>query len=277
MDSNPQSHVLAACRVLLRPIVRLLLNSGITWRDFARVAKASFVEVASEEFGLRGRPTNVARVSILTGIDRHEVARQRAWLKSAGEQALPAWSGPATRVLSGWHQDPEFLDIDGQPRELVPAGEGASFETLCARYGGDRPIGALLKELRSVGAVVDAADGVRLRAAMRNYIPVQFDAEKVAIGARLLQDHANTVVHDLLRPTGAPARLARRAHNARIELRQLPRFHAFLEREGQAFLELVDDWLTQNEAPAGTPSRAMTRVGAGLYQIQDEPTKGNRS
>lgn len=277
MASDPKRPVLAACRVLLRPIVRLLLNSGITWKEFAEVAKTSFVEVATDEFGLRGRPTNVSRVSILTGINRHDVARQREAIATSGEQAVPAWSGAATRVLSGWHQDPDYLDAAGQPLELPPAGPGPSFESLCARFGGDIPWSALLKELRAVGAIVDGSGAGRLKAVMRNYIPVQFDAEKVSIGARLLQDHGNTVVHDLLRPAGAPARLARRAHNARIETRQVPRFHAFLEREGQAFLERVDDWLTQHEAPAGTPERAMMRVGAGLYQIQDEPTKGNRS
>jgi hypothetical protein len=277
MASDPKRHVLAACRVLLRPIVRLLLNSGVTWKEFAEVAKTSFVEVATDEFGLRGRPTNVSRVTILTGINRHDVARQREAIAASGEQAVSAWSGAATRVLSGWHQDPDYLDAAGQPLELPTAGPGSSFETLCARFGGDLPWSALLKELRAVGAIVDGTATGRVRAAMRNYIPVQFDAEKVSIGAHLLQDHGNTVVYDLLRPAGAPARLARRAHNARIETRRLPRFHAFLEREGQAFLERVDDWLTQNEAPAGTPERSMTRVGAGLYQIQDESTKGNRS
>ncbi len=277
MDIEPKRHVLAACRVLLRPIVRLLLKSGITWKEFAEVAKTSFVEVATDEFGLRGRPTNVSRVAILTGINRHEVARQREAIAAAGEQAVPAWSGAATRVLAGWHQDPEYLDATGQPLELMPSGDVPSFERLCARYGGDLPSSALLKELRAVGAVVAGAGRGRLRAAMRNYIPVQFDAEKVAIGARLVQDHAATVVHDLLRPAGTPARFARRAFNPRIEQRQVPRFHAFLEREGQAFLERIDDWLTQNEAPDGAPERSLIRVGAGLYQIQDEPRRGKRS
>lgn len=277
MAHDPKRHVLAACRVLLRPIVRLLLKSGITWKEFAEVSKTSFVEVATDEFGLRGRPTNVSRVAILTGINRHEVARQREAIAAAGEQATPAWSGAATRVLSGWHQDPEFLDAAGQPLELPPSGDAPSFERLSARYGGDLPSSALLKELRAVGAIVDGHAPGHLRAAMRNYIPVQFDAEKVAIGAELIQDHAATVVYDLLRPAGTPARLARRAFNTRIEHRLVPRFHAFLEREGQAFLERIDDWLTQNEAPADAPARSVTRVGAGLYQIQEDSTRGNRS
>ena len=74
-------HVLAGCRVLLRPVVRLLLKSGITWKEFAEVAKSVFVEVATREFGIRGRPTNTSRVAILTGINRHDVAKQRELLE----------------------------------------------------------------------------------------------------------------------------------------------------------------------------------------------------
>lgn len=275
MEHELKSHVLAGCRLLLRPIVRLLLKSGITWKEFAELAKSSFVEVATEEFGIRGRPTNVSRVAILTGINRHEIARQRALLETGGADATPVYAGSATRVLSGWHQDPDYLGPRGQPLAIVASGPAPSFEDLCARYGGDIPVSALLKELKSTGAVT--ADGGKLRAAMRNYIPLQFDAEKVLVGANLLQDHASTVVYDLMRPAGTAARLARRAHNARVDARALPEFQAFMEREGQAFLERVDDWLTRHEAPPDSQERAVVRLGAGVYQIQDDFKRGTRT
>ena len=58
MEINPKASVLMACRVLLRPIVRLLLRSGIPWKDFAELVKTTYVEIATDEFGIRGRPTN---------------------------------------------------------------------------------------------------------------------------------------------------------------------------------------------------------------------------
>lgn len=278
MAEDIKSHVLAGCRVLLRPIVRLLLKSGVTWKEFAEVAKTSFVEVATDEFGIRGRATNVSRVAILTGINRHEISRQRDRLASgdSAEPGRPTYAGSATRVLSGWHQDPDYLDEQGQPRSIPPTGPAPSFEDLSARYGGDIPWSALLKELRAVGAVANGG-GVDLHPVMRNYIPVKFDAEKVLVGANLLHDHAHTVVYDLIRPAGQPARLARRAHNARVDARAVPEFHEFLEREGQAFLERIDDWLTAHEAPADARERAVVRVGAGVFQIQDDLKRGKRS
>lgn len=274
MVKSIKSNVLAGCRVLLRPIVRLLLKSGVTWKEFAELSKTAFVEVATAEFGIRGRPTNVSRVAILTGINRHEIARQRELLDSGGG-AAPTYAGSATRVLSGWHQDPDYLGRDGTPLEIAPSGPAPSFEDLCARYGGDIPGSALLKELKAVGAV--AVNGGALRAAMRNYIPVKFDGEKVLVGASLLHDHANTVVHDLVRDADSPARMARRAHNARIDARALTEFTTFMEREGQAFLERIDDWLTRHEAPPDAQDHTLVRVGAGVFQIQDDVKRGTRS
>jgi len=275
MDSDMKSHVLAGCRVLLRPLVRLLLKSGITWKEFSDLSKSVFVDVATREFGIRGRPTNTSRVAILTGINRHEIARQRERLAGGEGNATPAYAGSATRVLSGWHQDPDYLEAGATPRAIPAEGPAPSFEDLCVRYAGDIPVTALLKELKSVGAVEQ--QGTRLMARMRHYIPLQFDAEKMAIGAQLLRDQAETVVYDLTRPTGEPARLARRAHNARIDARAVPAFHEFMKREGQAFLERVDDWLTRHEVPADAQERAVIRLGAGVYQVQDDIRRGTRT
>ena len=141
--------VMQTCRVLLRPIASLLLKCGMTWREFAEVSKSVFVAVASQDFGLNGRPTNVSRVSILTGVSRKEIARVRTLLEQEADP-LPNKTTDATRVLSGWHQDPDFLTADGKPCILPAEGDGASFATLWQRYGGDVPVTSMRKELERV-------------------------------------------------------------------------------------------------------------------------------
>ncbi|MEO8445228.1 MAG: DUF6502 family protein, partial [Gammaproteobacteria bacterium] len=97
MDALDRSVVVQTCRVILRPIASLLLKCGMTWREFAEVSKGVFVAVASEDYGLNGRPTNVSRVSILTGVSRKEVARVRDLI--ANEAApLPNKTTDATRM-----------------------------------------------------------------------------------------------------------------------------------------------------------------------------------
>jgi len=113
--------VVQTCRVLLRPIASLLLQCGMTWREFAEVSKSVFVTVASQDYGLKGRPTNVSRVSILTGVSRKEIARVRALLEQEAEP-MPNKTTDATRLLSGWHQDPDFVAPTGEPLVLAPDG-----------------------------------------------------------------------------------------------------------------------------------------------------------
>jgi hypothetical protein len=276
MEFDPKKAALSACRLLLRPLVYLLLKSGVSWREFAEVSKTSFVEVATDRFGIRGRPTNASRVAILTGLGRREVARQRELLE-AGSPPEPPYLNAATRVLSGWHQDPDYLDADGQPRVIAATGAAPSFEDLCRRHGGDIPASALLKELRSVGAI-SRGDDRALRALSRVYIPLRVDAAKVLRAGSVLEDIGTTVVHDLTCPPRQLLRFERRAVNDRIAQKHLAEFRQFLELEGQGFLERVDDWLTRHEASAEESARGETlRLGVGVYHLQSDSKPGSPS
>src|SRR5262245_35143157 len=109
MASASTTQVLAASRQWLRPVVHVLIRCGVTWREFSELAKTTFVDVATSQFGKRGRPTNVSRTAVLTGLARREVRKQRKALESA-PRAPTGYVTKASLVLSAWHLDPEFLD-----------------------------------------------------------------------------------------------------------------------------------------------------------------------
>ena len=164
-----RTRILDALGRLLEPIVLLLLKSGITWREFADLAKVKFVQVATNEFGIRGRPTNASRVAILTGIDRRDVRKLRAG--TAEQPAFaPGFMSKPTQVLDGWFHDPNFRTASGEPRDLQVSEGDDSFAALVRRYVPGIPHVAMIKELRAVGAIEELPDG-RLRALKRNYIP----------------------------------------------------------------------------------------------------------
>jgi hypothetical protein len=272
MDTEAKSPTLLATRHLLKPVVRWLLRGGVTWKEFTDLSRSVFVKVASEEFGIRGRPTNLTRVAIVTGINRREVARQRAEL-DAEVPREPVYLNAAQRILSAWHQEPAYFDADRAPRLLPLDGPAPSFADLCDRHGGDLPMSALLKELRAVGAVRQEGDGVR--AVARSYIPQQMDPDKVLRAGDVLNDIGSTVVHDLICPPGEPLRFERRAENDSIDPRALPAFREFLELEGQAFLERVDDWLSQHAVARQNGSEvAPIRLGVGVYHLQSSINGG---
>lgn len=264
MDT-PKHTILSAFRLIFRPVARILLLAGVTWKEIAEVAKATYVEVASAEFGIRGRPTNASRVAILTGFTRKEVARLRDLLASDDSQVIEKMNH-ATRVLSGWYTDPEFVSEQGAPLALIPDGKGRSFETLCRRYASDVPATTMLKELKHVGAVTESPAG-DLIVQTRYYMPLQMDPEQILSSGSVMQDLGNTVAHNLFRKKGQAARFERRATNTRVAAETVPEFQAFLEDEGQAFLERIDAWLTAHELDNDSTQEGI-RLGLGAYWIE---------
>src|SRR5215468_10293020 len=134
MGAALTTHVSAATRQWLRPLIHVLIRCGITWREFAEVARTAYVEVATTQFGKRGRPTNVSRTAVLTGLARREVRTQRERISEA-PAPLTGYVTKASLVLSAWHLEPPFVDASGKPVLLPLEGAGASFSNLLKRCG----------------------------------------------------------------------------------------------------------------------------------------------
>jgi hypothetical protein len=269
MEAVTPSQALEAARQWLRPAIHVLLRCGVPWKEFAESAKSVYVEVATERFGKRGRPTNVSRTAVLTGLTRRDVRKQRVRLASA-EPAPSGYVTKASLILTAWHHDPDFLDKKGKPRTLALEGEDVSFAGLVKRCGGaDVQPTTLLKELIAAGCVKRQADG-RLKVLLRDYIPHNMNAQMVRLWATGLADIATTSSHNLTRGPKEPSRFERAAVNDRIPVAAVKEFRIFLEQEGQAFLEKVDAWLSAHQVAAtGQPDDELTRLGVGAYQIQD--------
>jgi hypothetical protein len=269
MSEDSKSIILRAFRLLLQPIVRTLVRSGVTWKEAAEVCKTTFVEVASREFGLHGRPTNMSRVAIMTGLGRRDVSRIRKLL--ADEQPVDfRRMNNATRLLTGWHLDAAYLDDLGQPRDLLFTGNEPSFTGLARKHAGDIAPITMSRELQRVGAVMELDDG-SLRVLKRFYMPLAIDADAVLRGGSVLRDLGNTIDYNLVRDTDTLTRFEGRATNVNIHAVDLAEFRAYLEEEGQSFLERVDEWLTRHEPSTETRRKyKKMRLGVGIYQIQDD-------
>jgi hypothetical protein len=264
-----RARILDALERLLEPIVLLLLKSGITWREFADLAKVKFVQVATNEFGIRGRPTNASRVAILTGIDRRDVRKLRVVTAEQPVLASGFMSKP-TQVLDGWFHDPNFRTPSGEPRDLQVSEGEDSFAALVRRYVPGIPHVAMIKELRAVGALEELPDG-RLRVLKRNYIPRELTDNQIRLWGSVLEDVGTTLEHNLMRNVSERPRFERRALSLTVERRALPEFEAFLAAEGQAFLERVDDWLASHQLDdTGSAPMQGIRLGVGVYEILEE-------
>ena len=173
-----------------------------------------------------------------------------------------------------------FGDAAGRifpPRESAAQIAAASGAPVYGPFGiGAGTVGGrMLKELRASGAIADAA-GNRLRVLKRHYIPRELNENLIRLWGSVLRDLAATFEHNVSRDEADPPRFERRAISLRIDVKALPQFREMLEREGQAFLERIDEWLAAHEidTTAGAPG---IRLGVGVYHVQDKDPRPTRS
>ncbi|NGP54412.1 DUF6502 family protein [Thioalkalivibrio sp. XN8] len=269
-----KSAIVEAASRALRPLARMLLASGLTFREFNALARRVFVSVATDEFGRGGRPTNVSRVSLMTGIARKEVKKLRDELAQQDPPA-PALrkTTEATRVLSAWHESPGYQDADGAPLAIPREGPAPSFAALHHEHGGDIPASTLEKDLVRTGAVGIGEDG-RLRALTRYFMPLPLEADAVDRAGDVLMAMGNTVTRNLTRKPGSVGRFEGRATHPQIPARAEAEFRQFLETEGMRFLEAMDRWLLQHAPQSPHEAKDAIRLGVGVYQITEPPESG---
>jgi Family of unknown function (DUF6502) len=257
----------AAVRQLLRPLVRLLLRHSVPFAAFEEMAKKVYVDVALADFPLPDKKPSASRASILTGLNRKEVARLVSEPAGAGGQTAERYNR-AARVLTAWTRDPEFVYATGKPRPLEIEGK-LSFSALVKRHSGDMPVRAVLDELLRVGAVRQGDDG-RIELVARAFVPHTSEVDKIGILGSDVADLIDTIDHNLQHGTAHP-RFQRKVMYHSIDAAALPAFRKLSSAQGQMLLEKLDRWLAArdvDDAP-GTPVATKVRVGLGVYYFEE--------
>jgi len=106
------SSLISAVRHLLRPLVKLLLTHSITFPFMSNLLKSIYVEVATEEFRLQGKPQTDSRISLLSGVHRKDVKNLRP--ERIHEQTISSTVSLSTRLVKLWSSDPQRLDETGR-------------------------------------------------------------------------------------------------------------------------------------------------------------------
>jgi hypothetical protein len=281
MRSSIQTEILNGVHSFMKPIARFLLRSGIGFREFSNVCKIAFVEVSTSDYGIRGRPTNISRVAVMTGLTRKEVKSMRGKIDAEPEDGL--WLGKLnlpTQILHYWHNDPDFCETPGNPKSLPLSGPFPSFSDLVHRYAGDIPPGAMRVELMRAGAVVEESSGNLLPTRI-HYIPEDVDEKFVRSMYFALSNLASTLVHNAnanVQENGSELRrLERYVWTARISPSDAEEFKILAEQKSAKMLSELDDWIGAREQlrlaqrPQDSDSEiAKAGYGLGVYSIESD-------
>ena len=259
----------AATLTFLRPLVRLFLRNGFSAKTFFELAKQTYVEVASDECGVKEKKASISRIAILTGLTRKEV-QLLLTNPEARDTASEKQYNRAARVIGGWLKDPAFGDGKGHPAPLQLKGKRGSFSALVKRYSGDMPVRAIFDELVHVGAIQELKDG-RICLRSRGYIPQKGDAEKLAILGTDTAHLIATIDYNLYQAPSTP-RFQRKVMYDNIPQEAAKEFQILAAAQGQELLETLDRWLSHRDHDVNPSSKGTgrVRVGLGVYQFEED-------
>lgn len=272
MKNSSNSIVLLALLKALRPIARLLMKAGIGYREFAEISKCAFVDVATSDYGLRGRPTNISRVAVMTGLTRKDVKRLRDKI-SAGTQVDMTRVIPPAEIIEKWHSDQVFVDATGRPRILSFDGPEPSFAGLVKKYGGDIPPGAMRTELKRVGALDENEHG-DLTVTKKYFRPVERDDQLKRALSQALYGLALAIDHNL-GETDEKSWVERLAYSTRIRSNDRSRVRRLSQDRASEFVESVNDLFSAYETiySDDEPDETSTTVGVGVYYFETDDSE----
>lgn len=273
MKESAQRQILSALLVAMRPIAKMLLRTGIGYREFNEIAKSAFVDVATKNYGLRGRPTNISRVAVMTGLTRKEIRRIRNKI-SDGDGSVVARSTPLGEVLHRWYSDEEFLDEEGYPLALPFDGGSPAFSTLVKRSGGDIPPGALRTELKRTGAIEETREGL-LRPLKRSAMAQEVHDKIITGLIRGIYPLATTIAHntDPDKVNGSWAQ--RTVSTASVRKEDLSRIRRVSRARLEELTESIDDlfmaYETLHSKDNDRSESKILDVGIGVYYYETNP------
>ncbi len=214
--------------------------------------------VAAATTRAEGKATD-SRLSIMTGLQRRDVARLRAFA------AKPARPTPLTRLVSLWRTLPDYAP-GGQPVLLDRAGEAPSFDHLARLVRQDIHPRTLLDALEAAGTVRIEGDKVRLLASA--YLPPGGSAEQLAYLAANVGDHLRAATANV--DGAAPPFFERALHHSGLTETQVGDLQTRFAAAMMALLEELSREAEAMKREAGVEAHHRVRLGGYGFTAPEE-------
>jgi hypothetical protein len=267
-----------AIRRLLRPMVRQFVAYGISYPAVSHMLKELYVDVADADFALPFKRQTDSRLSLITGINRKEVAQMRR-RRRASLQLVDTEGSVATHLIGRWMAAPPYTTPEGMPQALpyeTGNPDDITFARLVHEVGADVPVRSVLDELLRVHAVELRPDG-RVALIRQAHIPAADAEAKLGLLASDPAELFCTIVHNIEHPDAA--RLQRKVvydnvgSDALADLRtRTVEIGEDLVRRANALLASYD-----RDRNPDAPGGRRSRVVVGVYYHEEESEPGEPS
>ncbi len=253
---------------LLRPLVSLLIRSGVTYPVTADLLRDLYVDVALRDILTDAKARTDSRVSLLTGVHRKEIRRQRA--TPGGDEGTPEVVTLSSQIIARWLGAAPWAGAGGVPVPLPRAApDGApSFDGLVASVTKDVRPRAVLDEWLTQDLVrLDAQDRVVLN--VDSFVPRPGRDEQMFYFGRNLHDHIAAAAANVSAVAKAPF-LDRSVHYDALPVAAAEQLEA-MGREAAVRMLLDINRRAMELAEAHDPPTGPTRrVNLGVYLYAED-------
>src|ERR1700722_16836085 len=275
-SSEERDALLALFPALLRPLMPVALERGISVREISDSVRRAYVHVLEGRMAGQDRQLSDARLALVAGLTRSEVKMFRdPRRKASGSGGTVTPFQQVAKLLTVWHTHPRFsgayglaFDLDlGAAADPSRRSFGELVET--AVPGADRDI--LLDELIATNSA-EIVDQNTLRCRARAAVKVSSDDSSAAPlidrAAKCLEAAASSFAHNLLRENIGKTYFERMVvSDHALSERSRNEFSVVAQNRGDSYVGELDSWLAKHTE--ADESGAGRRYGVGVYFFEE--------
>lgn len=263
--NKTQTALVKAVNFLCKPLIRLLIEKGITFPQFRELLKELYVEVADEHFSLDDNRPSDSRIFVLTGIHRKDIKRIRQQ-NEQGEQQITSSASLGGEIVARWNSMPEFLDEKGNARPLLKSGkkDEVGFEQLVSSISKDVRPRVILEEWLRLNIVRLKDDYVILNKSA--FITNKEFKEMAYYLGHNVHDHMASCVNNIL-SEGEPM-LERSVYYASLTESSVNKLNTIASKKGNDLLQHLNKQAIKLYDEDKHKDDAVYRMRLGVYWYQ---------
>lgn len=262
-----QAALVKAVIMLCRPLVRLLIEKGMTFPQFRDLIKELYVDVASKQFSLDDKTPSDSRIFVLTGVHRKDIKRLREKI----DQENPVINSSASlsgEIIARWSSMPEYLDNKEKPRQLTKNSMNniPGFEQLVSSVSKDVRPRVILEEWLRLNIVRLKDDNIILNKSA--FVTNKEFKEMAYYFGHHIHDHMASCINNIL--CEQSPMLERSVYYASLSESSVKKLRTIADKKGNELLQHLNKQAIKFHDMDKHKDDANFRMRLGVYWYQAE-------
>jgi len=265
VNNKTQTALFKAVSLLCRPLIRLMIEKGMSFPQFRELMKTLYVEVAMESFSLDHKRPSDSRVFVLTGVHRKDIKRIRE-IPVQDQSLVVSSASLSAEIIARWNGLAEFQDDKNRPRPLLKTAKGgvSGFEQLVSSVNKDVRPKVILEEWLRLHIVRLKGDYVVLNKSAF-IVNKEFRDMAYYLGHHV-HDHLASCVNNILAEN--EPMLERSVYYASLTEKSVNKLNAIARKKGDELLQHVNRQAIRLHEADKDKVDATYRMRLGVYWYQ---------